>query len=232
MDAIRPERLGGKGGGERRVDASGDADQDVAEAVLLHVVAEAELEREPHLVELVERRRHGAGRRARRGRRRAAPPRRPGALATTRPSASSTNEFPSKTSSSCPPTALQKTRAQPLSRARAANISSRSEILADVEGRCGEVDEHVARPPARSRRQAVPVAIGPRRPSGRASFRRLRAGRRRCRARSSASRRTRRSSAAAACDRRRSRRRRRTRGTRCRGGRPLHAARRRARRCP
>ena len=62
MDATRPERLGSERGGERRVDASGDADHDVAEAVLLHVVAEPELESEPHLVELVERRRQLARR--------------------------------------------------------------------------------------------------------------------------------------------------------------------------
>ena len=63
MDTTRSERLRGERSGERRVDPSRDADHDVAEAVLLHVVAEAELEREPHLVELVQWRGSGAGRR-------------------------------------------------------------------------------------------------------------------------------------------------------------------------
>ena len=67
----------------------------------------------------------------------------------TRPSASSTNELPSKTSSSWPPTALQKTRAQPVvPRPRREHLLA-LRVLADVEGRGGEVDEHVrARPRA------------------------------------------------------------------------------------
>ena len=59
MDALRPERLGGERRGERRVDSAGDADHDVAEAVLLDVVAQAELEREPHLLQVVQ---HGRDR--------------------------------------------------------------------------------------------------------------------------------------------------------------------------
>ena len=57
MDAVGAERLDGQRGGHRRVDASGDADDDVAEAVLLHVVAQPELQRQSHLLELVQARR-------------------------------------------------------------------------------------------------------------------------------------------------------------------------------
>ena len=48
------ERLGGERSCQRGVDAAGDADDDLREAVLLDVVAEAELKREPHLLEVVE----------------------------------------------------------------------------------------------------------------------------------------------------------------------------------
>ena len=57
MDAGGPERLAGERRGQRRVDASGDADHHVAEAVLLGVVAQPELERQSHLLEVVEQRR-------------------------------------------------------------------------------------------------------------------------------------------------------------------------------
>ena len=63
MHAVGAERLGGERGSERRVDAARDADDDVAEPVLLDVIANAQLEREPHLIELGERRRDRAGRR-------------------------------------------------------------------------------------------------------------------------------------------------------------------------
>ena len=56
MDAVGAEGLGRERGRERRVDAAGDADHDLAEAVLLNVVAQAELEAEPHLLEVVDKR--------------------------------------------------------------------------------------------------------------------------------------------------------------------------------
>ena len=64
MHALGPERLRRERGRERRVDPARDADDDVAEAVLLDVVPQAELEREPHLLELVEERRDGGRGRA------------------------------------------------------------------------------------------------------------------------------------------------------------------------
>ena len=51
--------------------------------------------------------------------------------------------MPSKTSSSWPPTALQKTSAQPLSLARVGEHLLSLRVLADVKGRRGEVDEEV-----------------------------------------------------------------------------------------
>ena len=55
-DAVHPlgaERLDRERRGQRRVDPAGQPDDDVAKAVLLHVVAQPELEREPHLLEVV-----------------------------------------------------------------------------------------------------------------------------------------------------------------------------------
>ena len=66
-----------------------------------------------------------------------------GALATTSPSWSSTSEWPSKTSSSWPPTALTNAIQHVLSRARMASISSRSPTLADVERRGRDVADDV-----------------------------------------------------------------------------------------
>ena len=147
MHALRAERLDGERGDERRVDPAGDADHDLAEAVLLDVVAQPELEREPHLLQRRRASARSAGdaraRRRARGdadvhdrrpavrsprscssaRRRTSRRRRaitasgststtssassnPGARASTSPSSSSTTEWPSKTSSSWPPTAL------------------------------------------------------------------------------------------------------------------------------
>ena len=70
MDAVGAERLHRERGRQRRVDAAGDAEDDLAEAVLLDVVAQAELEAAAHLLELVERarRRGGLARRAGAGR--------------------------------------------------------------------------------------------------------------------------------------------------------------------
>ena len=67
----------------------------------------------------------------------------PGARASTWPSSSSTSEWPSKISSSWPPTALQKATKQALSRARVANISSRSRSRSDVERRGRDVGQQL-----------------------------------------------------------------------------------------
>ena len=53
MDAVGAERLDGEGGGDGGVDPARDADDDGVEAVLRHVVAQAEDERAPHLLEIV-----------------------------------------------------------------------------------------------------------------------------------------------------------------------------------
>ena len=66
-----PQRLGAESRRERRIDPTGDAEDDVAKAVLLDVAPQPELECEPHLLELVERRGDPSVRRAavrRRGR--------------------------------------------------------------------------------------------------------------------------------------------------------------------
>ena len=60
VHALGPERFGRKRGGDRRIDATRDADHDLAEAVLRNVVAEAELECKPHLLELGLERNRGA----------------------------------------------------------------------------------------------------------------------------------------------------------------------------
>ena len=52
VDAIRAQRFDRERRRERGIDAAREADDDVAEAVLRHVVAEPELECEPHLLEL------------------------------------------------------------------------------------------------------------------------------------------------------------------------------------
>ena len=57
MHAFRAERLDRERGRQRRVDAARDADDDLAEAVLVDVVAQRELEREAHLLQVVEERR-------------------------------------------------------------------------------------------------------------------------------------------------------------------------------
>src|SRR5204863_8094795 len=51
VDALRAERLDGQRGRERGVDPAGDADDHVAEPVLVDVVAKTELEGEPHPLE-------------------------------------------------------------------------------------------------------------------------------------------------------------------------------------
>src|SRR5436190_3080598 len=59
MDPLGAERLDSERGRDRRVDPSRDPDDDFAEAVLVHVVGEPELEPEAHLLELVEAWRDG-----------------------------------------------------------------------------------------------------------------------------------------------------------------------------
>ena len=54
MDALRAERLDRERGGQRGVDPARDADQDLAEAVLVDVVTQPELQGEAHLLELAE----------------------------------------------------------------------------------------------------------------------------------------------------------------------------------
>jgi hypothetical protein len=54
MHPLRPERLDRQGDRQRRVDPTRDADDDLVEAVLLHVVTEPELQGAPHLLELVQ----------------------------------------------------------------------------------------------------------------------------------------------------------------------------------
>ena len=62
MDSLRSERLDRDRRRECGIDASRQADHDLPEAVLANVVAEAEAEREPHLLELVEWFREGGAR--------------------------------------------------------------------------------------------------------------------------------------------------------------------------
>src|SRR5207253_345242 len=73
----------------------------------------------------------------------------PGARAITSPSSSSTTEWPSKISSSCPPTALQSATKHELSRARTRSISSRSRSLptwhGDAAGARGDRGHRLAR---------------------------------------------------------------------------------------
>ena len=90
-----------------------------------------------------------------------------GARAMISPSWSTTNEWPSKTSSSWPPTRLQKTTAARLSRARWASICSRSTALAGVVGRGRDVERSPARRPAPRRSPAAPAPRCPRRSSAR-----------------------------------------------------------------
>ena len=140
MDAFRAERLRGERGRERRVDAAGDADDDVAEAVLLHVVAKAELEREPHLVELGERRCQRAGGRLGQVDQSSASSN-PGALATTLPSPIEHERVPVEDELVLAADGVaedQRTAVVPRT-GREHLLALR--VLADVKGRRGEVDE-------------------------------------------------------------------------------------------
>ena len=61
MHALRPECIRADRGCQRRVDPPGDAEHDLAEAVLLDVVPHAEAQRETHLLEPRLERRDGCG---------------------------------------------------------------------------------------------------------------------------------------------------------------------------
>ena len=115
----------------------------------------------------------------------------------TSPSSSSTTEWPSKISSSWPPTALQNATKQALSRARDEHLLALA-LLADVERRRGDVDEQLRageREVGRGRPRLPDVLADGRADEASPSPRR----RGRARARSSGPRRRRRSSAGTAC---------------------------------
>ena len=126
VDTLGAERLDGERGSDRRVDPARDADDDLVEAVLADVVAEAEDERLSHLLELVAERRERCPLEAIEIERRAASPRSRARVRARLPSRSIRSECPSKTSSSWPPTALQSATRTPLSCARAVKMASRS----------------------------------------------------------------------------------------------------------
>ena len=79
----------------------------------------------------------------------------PGARATTSPASSRTTEWPSKTSSSWPPTRLQNARKELVSRARVTSMSSRSSALPTWNGEAERFTSSCAPASARS------VAGGP-----------------------------------------------------------------------
>ena len=215
VHALGAERLDAQRRGQRRVDPAGEPDHDVAEAVLRHVVVQPELEREPHLLQVVELLRRAAGarppparaaararsrvalhaRRARgraraaarraaagrprrrdRRRRRAAPPRSRRHGASTSPSSSSTTEWPSKISSSWPPTALQSATKHELSRRAHASASPRARGPCRRGTATPRCSRSAARPRARDRSRAARAARCPRRSSGRRARRRSAAG--------------------------------------------------------
>ena len=193
VHALRPERVDRERRDERRVDAAREAEHDVAEAVLAHVVAQREHERAPHLLELRLERgdlaAEGLGAapppsRARRARARARPRARgrasgvdvaqapadrlarveiddeqrllePGARARTSPSSSSTTEWPSKSSSSWPPTRLQNARRRSCRGRASTSISSRASALPTWYGEAEMLTSSSAPASARS------VAGGP-----------------------------------------------------------------------
>ena len=125
-------------------------------------------------------------------------------------------EWPSKTSSSCPPTALQNaTKHDVVARTRA-NISSRSRSLPTWKGDAEMFDEQLRAGEREigGRRPRLPYVLADGEPT---RVRRARPGAGRGPARSSGPRRTRRSSAGSACGRRPSPRRRSDGAARCRG---------------
>ena len=190
--AVHPlgaERLDAQRRRQRRVDAARQADHDVAEAVLGHVVVQAELEREPHLLELVElghargatRAPAAAGRLDRSSAAPGAPPSRnrarlragsrsktsnsssKPARASTSPSASTTTNGRRRRARPAPPTALQSATETPLSRARGAQHVLALAVLADVERRRRDVRDELRAGGAELRRGRPGDARCPRR---------------------------------------------------------------------
>ena len=230
VHAVGAERLDGERGRERRVDPAGEADHDLAEAVLLDVVAQAELERLAHLLEVVERR---VGRRLagvdassitasaarallrearrrtsrgapaagrRRGRRRAAPPR---SRARARHLALVVEHDRVAVEDQLVLAAdrvAERDEAAVVAGAHA-SISSRSRCLADVERRGRDVRDSCAPASARSVR-AGPGCQMSSQIVGPTTSSPKRSSTRSARARSSGPRRRRRSSAGSACGRR------------------------------
>ena len=219
-DALRADGVDGEHRHQGRVDPARERQADVAEAVLLDVVAQAEDERLVDLVEVGERLGERPGRRPRGPRRPAAPPR-TGRRGRAPPRRATTSRlWPSKTSSSWPPTRLQKAKQAPYSRARSANICFALAPLAAVVGRARRVGDQLGalrRPrsaPAGPATQQSSQIVSPTAWSADVDRRAAR-----CRGRSSAARRRRRSWAAGSCGRRPARRRRRARRASCgRGG--------------
>ena len=166
-DPVGAERLDGDRRRERRVDAAGEPDDGLREAVLAHVVAGAEDERLVDLVEPVRGRRGSAAP--------PAPACRPApaansttsrssskrrAAAAIRPSAAITKLPPSKTSSSCPPTG-SRSRRRPGGRAkRAAAAGARRACRRGT----GEAERLTTRPGRRRGPAARPRRRGPRCP--------------------------------------------------------------------
>ena len=228
-DALGAERVGGDQRDQRRVDPAREGDADVLEAVLARRsrAGRASAPRRPRRPAPAARRGGSTCRSARaragehgrpsaaaspvsarslgraRGRRPAAPPRTGRRGRASRRRASTTTLWPSKTSSSWPPTRLQKANAGAGLAGALGEHRSRSRALAAVVGRARGVDDQPGARPAPRPRPAGPGTRCPRRSSARRAPRRPRSAPACRRARSSAARRRRRSSAAGSCGRRR-----------------------------
>ena len=152
------------------------------------------------------------------------------ARAIVSPVWSTTKECPSKTSSSWPPTSAQKATQARLSRARWANIRSRSSALAGVVGRGGDVDDQrrARERLVAGRRAGLPDVLADGQPDALVAD--VDHGARRRPPGSSAARRRRRSWAGRPCGRSRAPRRRRARRRSCRRPRRARGS-RRPRRC-
>ncbi len=201
----------------------------MVEAVLLHVVAQPELERRVDLRLLARER---LGERGSTGSERSAPEvnwpasapharggairaRRAGssrsqtsssgsncaARASTSPSAATTTLPPSKTSSSWPPDGVAEREGSAVGASPLGDHRLAGPALAAVVGRGRGVDDQAARRPPPRRSPGTPGARCPRRRSGRSARRRPRSEPARCRARSSGARRRRRSWADRTCGR-------------------------------
>ena len=169
VHVLGADRVGGDRGGQRRVDAAGQAEQHRAEAVLAHVVADPEDQRRVHLGQVVQPRPHGAAARpagsgGRRGlgaelepldrhdravlRRR--PPRGPAAAPGRRPAAS--RSVTTSASSNCGPAGQQ--RARRVHDDRVA-VEDQLVLAADLVG----VGQRGARLPGPALAQLQPVVV-------------------------------------------------------------------------